>query len=104
MNFNSNFYEPNFKYTKEDAEKRLLDLGYDNFQFKGMSYTNGCSFYFTTSKGEEIRVSDHQLTGKRAFEVIQVRIEEVKTIGIIRKKESSNDLKDRIALAIAKNN
>lgn len=76
--FNSNFYQPNRNYTKEMAEARLVDLGYKNFTFKSVSYTNGASFYFESEDGKELRVSDHRLTGKRAFYTIQIDIEPVK--------------------------
>ena len=78
--FNSNFYQPNRNYTKEMAEARLLDLGYKNFIFKSVSYTNGASFYFESEDGKELRVSDHPLTGKRAFDTIQIDIVPVKTL------------------------
>jgi hypothetical protein len=80
LNFNSNFYQPNFKYTREIAEQRLISLGYKNFSFVSASYTNGASFYFTSEEGKEIRVSDHPLTGKRAFETIDVAIVEIKVM------------------------
>lgn len=72
--FNKNFYKPNFNYTREMAEQRLISLGYKDFIFKGCSYTFGASFYFYLEDGREIRVSDHPLTGKRAFEVIDIPI------------------------------
>src|SRR5690554_3145772 len=78
--FNSNFYKPNMSYTREDAEQRLKSLGFKNFQFKGLSYSNGASFYFESEEGREITVSDHPLTGRRAFETIQVYIVPVKTL------------------------
>ncbi len=78
--FNPNFYQPNRSYTREIAEQRLLSLGFKNFQFKGCSFSNGASFYFENEEGREIRVSDHPLTGKRAFDIIQVNIEEPKVL------------------------
>lgn len=78
--FNSNFYQSNRNYTKEMAEARLVDLGYKNFTFKSVSYTNGASFYFESKDGEEIRVSDHPLTGKRALDIIQVAIVPIKVL------------------------
>lgn len=78
--FKPNFYQPNFSYTREMAEQRLLDLGYKDFVFKGCSYTNGASFYFYHKDGREIRVSDHPLTGRRAFEVIDIPITEPKPL------------------------
>lgn len=78
--FNTNFYKPNRSYTREIAEQRLISLGYKNFHFKGCSFSNGASFYFESEDGKEIRVSDHPLTGKRAFDVIQVYIVPVKTL------------------------
>ena len=50
------------------------------FTFKSASYANGASFYFESEDGKEIRVSDHPLTCKRAFDVIQVDIVPVKTL------------------------
>jgi len=77
-NFNPSFYKPNRSYTREIAEQRLISLGYKGFQFKGCSFSNGASFYFESEDGREIRVSDHPLTGKRAFDVIQVDIVPIK--------------------------
>ena len=34
------------------AEARLVDLGYKNFTFKSVSYTNGASFYFESEDGK----------------------------------------------------
>jgi hypothetical protein len=76
--FNSNFYQPNRNATVEQAIARLNKLGYKNFQFKSSSYSNGASFYFESESGEEIRVSDHILTGNRAFDTIQVSLYEIK--------------------------
>lgn len=78
--FNSNFYQSNRNYTKEMAEARLVDLGYKNFTFKSVSYTNGASFYFESEDGKELRVSDHHLTGKRAFDTVQIDIIPVKVL------------------------
>lgn len=72
--FNRDFYRPNRNYTREAAEQRLISLGYKDFHFKSASYANGASFYFESEDGQVIRVSDHPLTGKRAFDVIQVDI------------------------------
>lgn len=82
--FNPNFYRPNRNYTKEMAEARLKDLGYKNFTFKSVSYANGASFYFESEDGKEIRVSDHPLTGKRAFGTIQIDIVPRKTFQVKR--------------------
>jgi len=97
--FNSNIYQPNKNYSVNDAEKRLLSLGYFGFEFKSVSYTNGCSFYFTSNEGKEIRVSDHPLTGKRAFDTIQVLITEVKALKPI-VKPVDTELQERIKAAI----
>lgn len=78
--FNPKFYQPNRSYTREIAEQRLISLGFSNFTFKSASYANGASFYFESKDGQQIRVSDHRLTGKRAFDVIQVDIEEPKAL------------------------
>lgn len=106
-NFNSNFFQSNAKYTREIAEQRLISLGYKNFTFKSASFSNGASFYFESEDGKEIRVSDHILTGNRAFETIQVAIEEVKMLenplkirekylaGEISKKEYKQICKER---------
>jgi hypothetical protein len=77
-NFNPNFYKSNMSYTREFAEQRLISLGYKNFHFKGCSFSNGASFYFESEDGREIRVSDHPLTGRRSFDVIQVDIVPIK--------------------------
>ena len=82
MNFNSNFYKSNTEATKEQAIARLKEEGYNNFYFTGMSRTNGASFYFKLEDGQEARVSDHPLTGRRAFETIQVRLNEVRTLSL----------------------
>jgi hypothetical protein len=78
--FNNNFYTPTTSYTREMAEMRLTSLGYKDFSFKSSCYTNGASFYFEGEEGQEIRVSDHPLTGKRAFNTIQVSIVELKKL------------------------
>lgn len=90
--FNSNFYQPQRQFTVEFATKRLLDLGYKNFQFTGCSYSNGASFYFDGENGEKLRVSDHRLTGKRSFETTQISLEETKYFKIKRaaKKTTSS--------------
>ena len=100
--FNSNFYKSNTKYTREDAEARLYSLGYKNFYFKSVSYSNGCSFYFISEDGKEIRVSDHPLTGKRAFETIQVSITNVKTFSCKKVETPSIDIEGMIARRNAK--
>lgn len=76
------FFKPDYKYTLKIAEQRLLDLGYSNFTFSNSSFTNGASFYFTSENGEKIRVSDHKATGRRALNLIQVDIIEIKKMGI----------------------
>lgn len=88
--FNPNFFRPNTEATVEQATQRLIDLGYSNFHYKSMSRSNVASFYFTSENGEEIRVSDHRLTGNRAFNTIQVDLYEVKTSdsSIRRKRET----------------
>ena len=78
MKFNRNFYQSNNSATREMAENRLMKKGYKNFQFNSVSRTNGASFYFTGENGEELRVSDHPLTGSRAFNVIQIDLYEKK--------------------------
>ena len=83
--FNKNFYQPNTSATKEQAEARLVKLGYTNFQFKGQSFSNGASFYFTLEDDTEVRVSDHPLTGNRAFDIIQVSLYEIKTFPFTKK-------------------
>lgn len=87
--FNSNFYQPDTTATRTQAEKRLIELGYSNFTFKSQSKTNGASFYFEGENGEEIRVSDHPLTGRRAFNTVQVDLYEIKTMTV---KKGSDDL------------
>ncbi len=74
--FNQNFFQPNREYTREMAESRLAEKGFSGFTYTGCSFSNGASFYFDGANGEKIRVSDHALTGSRAFDVIQVRFEE----------------------------
>lgn len=78
-NFNPSFYESNRKYTKKDAETILTSLGYNNVSFIGLSYANGSSFYFEGENGEQIRVSDHKLTGKRSFNTTQISLNKTKT-------------------------
>lgn len=73
MKFNPNFYQSNMKYTREDAERVMRENGYTSFHFKGCSYSNGASFYFDVEGlDKEVRVSDHPLTGRRAFDVIEL--------------------------------
>jgi hypothetical protein len=83
--FNSNFYQTNTSATREQAEARLKKLGYKNFTFNSCSRSNGASFYFTLENGEQVRVSDHPLTGNRAFDVIQVSLYEIKTFPFVKK-------------------
>lgn len=91
MTFNSSFYQSNRNYTREIAEQRLISLGYKNFSFKSCSFSNGASFYFTSEGGQEIRVSDHKLTGKRAFNTIDVSIVEIKTLKVEVKKDDNKN-------------
>jgi hypothetical protein len=81
-NFNSNFYASNRTYTRQDAEERLIEKGIKEFAFTGQSYSNGASFYFEMNNGVKVRVSDHPLTGNRAFEYVQIPIREIKKIGV----------------------
>jgi len=76
--FNSNFYQSNNSYTREMAEAILTKKGFKNVTYKSSSFANGASFYFESEMGREIRVSDHKLTGKRAFDTIQVDLVERK--------------------------
>jgi hypothetical protein len=105
--FNQNFHQSNRNYTKEMAEEKMLQAGYSEFQFTGCSYANGASFYFTTSCGKEVRVSDHPLTGKRAFNFIQISLVEVKHLPknekLIAKREAERAaFKARVEAMIAK--
>ena len=84
-NFNADFYRPNRSYTREDAEGRLISKGVKNFSFTGVSYSNGTSFYFELNNGTKIRVSDHPLTGERAFDYVQISIVEIKKLSINKK-------------------
>lgn len=78
-NFNKAFFQPNRSYTRQMAEDKLISLGFTGLSFNGCSYENGASFYFTAENCEkEIRVSDHSLTGRRAFEYKQVNFVEPK--------------------------
>lgn len=90
-NFNNNFYKSNTSYTREIAEKLMIENGYTDFQFKGCSFANGASFYFDVN-GQEVRVSDHTLTGKRAFDVIQISF--VKKSVFSAKKTETNDVSE----------
>lgn len=103
-NFNHKAFKPNVEATLEMAERRLIDNGYKNFTFKSVSRTNGVSFYFLSENGEEIRVSDHFLTGRRAFTTIQVSLFELKKLKAIKKQQIDSDLDKRIKEAIKKNN
>lgn len=69
------------------AESRLNGLGYKNYSFNSACYTNGASFYFTSENGESIRVSDHELTGNRAFDTIQVSLIEKPKVSIFQRYE-----------------
>lgn len=80
--FNPKFYQPKMNYSREMAENRLFSLGYKNFRFKSCSFSHGASFYFESENGEEIRVSDHPLTGRRAFNTIQIYIVEPKIMSV----------------------
>lgn len=82
-----NFKKFEIQATKEQAEQRLISLCYKNFHFKGMSTTNGASFYFEDENGKEIRVSDHPLTGKRAFTTIDISLFEGKKLGVKKAQE-----------------
>lgn len=76
--FNRSFYTPEKRYTAQEAEQKMIEKGYTSFSLTGSSFTNGSSFYFETSTGEKVRVSDHSLTGNRAFEYTQIRFVEPK--------------------------
>lgn len=56
------------KYNRNTAEKVANDAGYSNLHFKAQSYSNGASFYFETTDGREIRVSDHSVTSKQRIQ------------------------------------
>lgn len=99
MAFNNDFYTPNRKYTRDMAEARLLELGYKNFHFKSVSYSNGASFYFESEDGKEIRVSDHPLTGKRAFDFVQIAIVEPKVLSV-KKSEKNPTFESELAAMI----
>lgn len=101
--FSKNFYQSNKTYTVKMATEKLISLGYSDFQFKSCSFANGASFYFTSKDGQEIRVSDHPLTGKRATTTIQVSLVEVKKLSAKPKTEDS-DFKKRLAEMIANRN
>jgi hypothetical protein len=100
MKFNKNFFASNRSYTLEMAENIMFENGYSNFQFKGSSFTNGASFYFTCND-KEIRVSDHTLTGKRAFNVTQLSFAKPSIFEVKANLSASDDFKARIAAAIA---
>lgn len=93
--FNKDFFTPDHSYTREMAEQKLREKGFKNFQFSGSSFANGASFYFTSDKGEEIRVSDHKLTGKRLFDVIDIPFHEPKAFPTIKKQPSIESLTDQ---------
>ena len=99
-NFNNKFYSPNTSYTREDAEKVMKENGYTDFQFKSCSFSNGASFYFDVN-GKEIRVSDHPLTGKRAFNTIQLSLLKKSVIKAnIKKEEGVSDMMKRVYKAM----
>lgn len=101
--FNSNFFQSDRSYTREMAEAILVKKGFKNFTFKSSSFSNGASFYFESETGKEIRVSDHGLTGKRAFDTIQVDLVEKKLFKANPVQKSSFVLtKEMIAAAAAK--
>lgn len=83
--FNNNFFQNNVKYTREQAEQKMIENGYTDFQFTGCSFSNGSSFYFSIPNGDEVRVSDHRLTGKRAFSTIQILFVQPKKMSICAK-------------------
>jgi hypothetical protein len=56
------------KYNRNTAEKVANEAGYNNLQFKAQSYSNGASFYFGTTDGREIRVSDHSVTSTQRIQ------------------------------------
>ena len=106
--FNSDFYTANKSYTREIAESKMTEKGYSNFTFTGCSYSNGASFYFTLEDGRKVRVSDHKLTGKRAFELIQISFIEqtvmpndrIKKI-IAEREKSAEEFRKKIAEMLA---
>jgi hypothetical protein len=81
-NFNSNFYASNRTYTRQDAEERLIEKGIKEFAFTGQSYSNGASFYFEMNNGVKVRVSDHPLTGNRAFDYVQISLIKISKLSI----------------------
>ena len=103
MSFNKNYYTPNFNYTLEHAEAILKENGITEYHFKSSSYTNGASFYFEDANGREIRVSDHSLTGKRAFNTIQLSLVKRAILPTIKKENKpSIDIEAMIARRNAK--
>lgn len=86
--FNEDFFKPNNTATLQQAEEKLKSLGFKNFQFKSVSRTNGVSFYFVSESGQEIRVSDHPLTGKRAHNTIDIPLFDRKKISPTKKETS----------------
>jgi hypothetical protein len=81
-NFNSNFYASNRTYTRQDAEERLIEKGIKEYTFTGQSYSNGASFYFEMNNGVKVRVSDHPLTGNRAFDYVQISLIKISKLSI----------------------
>jgi hypothetical protein len=109
--FNSDFYTANKSYTREIAESKMTEKGYSNFTFTGCSYSNGASFYFTLEDGRKVRVSDHKLTGKRAFELIQISFVEpsigdkARTAKVLAKREQEAiEFRARLAEMMANRN
>ncbi len=77
--FNKNFFQSNRSYTRQMAEDKLKSLGMIVISFNSCSYEHGASFYFNCENcDKEVRVSDHDLTGKRAFEYKQISFIEKK--------------------------
>lgn len=109
MKFNANAYKPNRNYTREIAEQKLISLGYKNFHFKSVSYINGASFYFESEDGKELRVSDHILTGKRAFNTVQIDLVERGAFTIsdeakAKREKEAADFQKRLQEMISKRN
>jgi len=103
MSFNKNFYTPKFSYTREQAELILKENGITEYHFKSSSFTNGASFYFEDANGREIRVSDHPLTGKRAFTTIELSLVKRAALPTIKKEtKPSIDIEAMIARRNAK--
>lgn len=102
--FNNSFYTANTKYTREMAEQVMRENGYNDFQFKSSSFSNGASFYFDVD-GKEVRVSDHPLTGNRAFETIQLSLVKVQVMAspsAVRKQYLDGEISKKEYRAICK--